>query len=49
MPWHQETMKDVVDCNKLRGVVKQAMIRRFPNGETHHGMTVVLLTEYIGH
>ncbi len=34
MPWQPEAMKDVVDCDKLRGAVKQALIRRFPNGET---------------
>ena len=34
MPWRQEAMKDVVGCDKLRGAAKQAMIRRFPNGET---------------
>jgi hypothetical protein len=35
MPWRQQAMKDVVICDKLRGVDKQALIRRFPNGETH--------------
>ena len=34
MPWQPEAMKDVVDCEKLRGAVKQALIRRCPNGET---------------
>ena len=29
-------MKDVGDCEKLRGAVYQAMIRRCPNGETQH-------------
>ena len=24
MPWRQEAMKDVADCDKLRGAVKQA-------------------------
>ena len=28
-------MKDVVACEKLRGVGKQTLIRRCPNGETH--------------
>ena len=27
-------MKDVEDCEKLWGAVKQAMIRRYPNGAT---------------
>jgi hypothetical protein len=31
MSWHQEAMKGVEDCEKLGGVVKQAMIPRFPN------------------
>ncbi len=34
MPWRQEAMKDVVACDKLRGVGKLTLIRRFPNGET---------------
>ena len=39
-------MKDVVACDKLRGASKQALIRRFPNGETRpFGSS---LTEYIG-
>jgi hypothetical protein len=35
MPWRQQAMKDVVARDKLRGAGKQALIRRFPNGETH--------------
>ena len=35
MPWQLEAMKDVGACDKLRGVGKQTLIRRFPNGETH--------------
>jgi hypothetical protein len=35
MPWQSEAMKDVVACEKLRGVGKQTLIRRCPNGETH--------------
>ncbi len=35
MPWRQKAMKDVVACDKLRGAGKYALIRRFPNGETH--------------
>jgi hypothetical protein len=34
MPWQSEAMKDVVTCDKLRGVGKQTLIRRFPNGGT---------------
>jgi len=37
MPWRQEAKKDVVSCEKLRGVAKQALIRRCPNGETRLG------------
>jgi hypothetical protein len=40
-------MKDVVFCDKLRGAGKQALIRRFPNEETHHAC-MVYITEYIG-
>ena len=36
MPWRQEPMKDVYDCEKLRGAVYRASIRRCPNGETRH-------------
>ena len=31
MSWHQEAMKGVEDCEKLGGVVKQALSPRFPN------------------
>ncbi len=34
MPRRSEAMKDVVTCDKLRGVGKRALIRRFLNGET---------------
>ena len=34
MPWHQEAMKDVGACDKLRRAGKRAMTRRFPNGAT---------------
>ena len=37
MPWHQSAMKDVDSCEKLRGAAKQALIRRYPNGETRRG------------
>ena len=48
MSWHQEVMKEVAGCHKLRGAVKQAMIRRFPNGETRPGKPRTSLSEYIG-
>ena len=34
MPRRQEAMKDVVACEKPRGVGKQTLIRGCPNGET---------------
>jgi hypothetical protein len=48
MPWHQEAKKEVEDCCKLRGAVNQALIRRYPNGETLFGKTKESLSEYIG-
>ena len=48
MPWYQELMKEVEDCLKPRGAVNQAMIRGFPNGETHLGKPKISLSEYIG-
>ena len=47
MPWQLDAMKDVEGYEKLRGAVKQALIRRCPNGETHPACWVSL-TEYIG-
>ena len=35
MSWHREATKDVVACDKLREAGKLALIRRFPNEETH--------------
>ena len=50
MPRQREAMKDVVSCDKLRGAAKQALIRRFPNGETQlEVMLQYRMTEYIGH
>ena len=46
MPWRQQAMKDVVICDKPRGADKRALIRGFPNGETH--LFEVSHTEYIG-
>ena len=47
MPRRQEAMKDVVACEKLRGVGKQTLIRRCPNGETRPACGSSL-SEYIG-
>ena len=46
MPRRQEAMKDVVVCDKPRGADKQALIRGFPNGETHCFGSI--FSEYIG-
>ena len=46
MPRQLEAMKDVGACDKVRGAGKHALIRTFPNGETH--LFEVSLTEYIG-
>ena len=35
MPWLKEPKKDAGGGDTLRGVVNQALIRRFPNGETY--------------
>ncbi len=40
-------MKDVVVCDKPRGADKRALIRGFPNGETHR-IRAVPAPEYIG-
>ena len=48
MPWHLEAMKDVGNCDKLRGAVTQAIIRRFLNGKTLFIEDEELLTESIG-
>jgi hypothetical protein len=34
MPRRQEARKDVGSCEKRRGAANQALIRRYPNGET---------------
>jgi hypothetical protein len=44
MPWHQEPMKDVGGHDSPRGVVNQALIRGFPNGETRQSSWAVTHT-----
>ena len=39
----RKAMKDVVSCDKLRGAAKQALIRRFPNGETRQEVMLLSL------
>ena len=48
MPWRLEAMKDVGNCDKLRGAVTQAIIRRFPNRKTYLVEDGVPYAEYIG-
>ena len=48
MPWHIEAMKDVGNCDKLRGAVTQAIIRRSPNGKTYLIEDEIPYAEYIG-
>ena len=43
MPWQSEAMKDVVACDKLRGVGKQTLIRRSLNGGTHSAQAEYLV------
>ncbi len=49
MPWHQETMKEVQACQKLREAGNEAVIRGFPNGETRFGKAKALMPEHIGY
>ena len=48
MPWHLEAMKDVGNCDKLRGAVTQAVIRRSLNGKTLLIEDEELSSEHIG-
>ena len=48
MPWHQEPMKDVTSCDKLRLAANERMTRRFPNEETLTVKNRESYTEYIG-
>ena len=45
MPWRLQAKKDVVACEKLRGVGKQALIRRYPNGATQPAMVIPVFNE----
>lgn len=47
MPRYQEAMKEAEDCYKFRGAVNQALIRKFPNGETQLGKPKLSLPEHI--
>ena len=48
MPRRRKAMKDVASCDKLRGVAKQTLIRRFPNGETNPDKVGISSSEFIG-
>jgi hypothetical protein len=48
MPWRLKPKKDVGGCDKPRGAAYQALIRGYPNGETHRSTTAVLRPEHIG-
>ncbi len=45
MPWRKTAMKDVVSCDKPRGVAKQTLIRGFPNGETQFRVNGIISKE----
>ena len=47
MPWHQEPMKDVTSCDKLR-LAANKLTRRSPNVETLTVKNRETLTESIG-
>jgi hypothetical protein len=47
MPWLKDSMKDVASCDKLRGAAKQALNRRFPNGETQYELCRITSKEEI--
>jgi hypothetical protein len=36
MPRLSEAKKDVISCEKLRGLAHTILIRRYPNGATHY-------------
>ena len=48
MPRRRKAMKDVASCDKLRGVAKQTLSRRSPNGETHPDKLGISSPESIG-
>ena len=42
MPWRWEAMKDAADGETPRVIVKQVLIRGFPNGATQRGLCRVI-------
>ena len=41
MPRLSEAKKDVISCEKLRGLAHTNYIRRYPNGATHYVEDIV--------
>ena len=48
MPWHQESMKDVISCDKPRGAANRRLAVDFRMGEPGIVNPISLCTEYIG-
>ncbi len=48
MPWHEEAMKDVVSCDKLRVGANNRRSGDFRMGQPDTGNAVSLLAEHIG-
>ena len=48
MPWHEEAMKDVVSCDKLRVGANNRQSGDFRMGKPGTGNAVPLPAEYIG-
>ena len=48
MPWHEEAMKDVVSCDKLRLGANYLQPGDFRMGQPDTGNAVLLPVEYIG-
>ena len=49
MPWHRKTMKDVITCDKLRGVGYELRSVDFRMGEPNTLYRVLHITEFIGY
>jgi len=48
MPWHMETMKDVISCDKPREGANNLRSEDFRMGQPISGYTGILPVEYIG-
>lgn len=49
MPWHQAPMKDVTNCDKLRGAVNELRSADLRMRKLTASNIAVSLPEYIGH